>query len=61
MKKNRAEEEPQKTDDRAELPGTPRGIILERFKRMKALPTHSLDTFSEFFAHHYLRNKRFLI
>jgi hypothetical protein len=37
---------------------TPRGIILERFKRMKSDPNRSLDLISEFFIQHYLRTKR---
>jgi len=40
---------------------TPRGIILERFKRLKGRPARSLDLISEFFIHHYLSNKRYLL
>jgi len=36
---------------------TPQGIILERFKRLRGLPSHSLDFLSETFMHHYLRTK----
>jgi len=41
--------------------GTPKGMILERFKRIRSLPFRSLDLRSEFFVHHYLRNKRYLL
>jgi len=40
---------------------TPRGIILERFKRLKGLPVRSLDLLSEYFIHRYLNNKRYLL
>jgi hypothetical protein len=37
---------------------TPSGIILERFKRMRHLPPHTLDLEDEFFVQNFLRRKR---
>ena len=38
--------------------GTPSGVILERFKRMRHLPPHMLDLQDEFFVQSFLRRKR---
>jgi len=40
------------------IDSTPRGIILERVKRLRGLPHRPLDIISEFFVQHYLRHRR---